>query len=338
MKAFTTIFILQLFANSVFAFLPKTQSEPWGSVSELSLLKPLTQLESFIPQPAQLVKPNSVDLRHADSRKPWGVDNSESDEYWFDERIHTLGNVGFWGGVHAALAPFSTKLIDVLAYDGIDIRAKVAQELSGVVVKSQARVVDLCCGVGFSTRALREAFPDAEEVIGVDTSAQMVSMADFLTQHISLVKPLFRKASMKVSTAYTAVKEQGGKLKHAAQSSCNPAHFIRGNAEHTDLPDNSFDLVTIMYAFHEAPTAGRDKILQEARRLLQPGGMLAVVDISTDYTPSEVMLKGEPYVIEYQENIHDQMGSFEGFSSQGYKTLVPNHVGMWLLERMPATA
>ena len=37
------------------------------------------------------------------------------------------------------------------------------------------RVVDLCCGVGFSTRALRDAFPQPETtVIGVDTSPEMV--------------------------------------------------------------------------------------------------------------------------------------------------------------------
>ena len=58
-------------------------------------------------------------------RQKWGVDNTHPEEYWFDERIHTLGNVGFWGALHAALAPMSTKLIDVLAYDGVDIRQKV---------------------------------------------------------------------------------------------------------------------------------------------------------------------------------------------------------------------
>jgi trans-aconitate methyltransferase len=41
---------------------------------------------------------------------------------------------------------------------------------------SGIRVVDLCCGVGFSTRALRDAFPQTDTtVIGVDTSPQMVN-------------------------------------------------------------------------------------------------------------------------------------------------------------------
>ena len=39
--------------------------------------------------------------------------------------IHTLGNSGFRGAVHAALAPITTKMIDVLAYEGIDVRQQV---------------------------------------------------------------------------------------------------------------------------------------------------------------------------------------------------------------------
>lgn len=46
-------------------------------------------------------------------------------EYWFDQRIHNLGNNGVMGALHAAVAALSTKLIDVLAYDGVDIRQQV---------------------------------------------------------------------------------------------------------------------------------------------------------------------------------------------------------------------
>ena len=152
-------------------------------------------------------------------RNKWGVDNQYAKEYWFDKRIHTLGNHGFWGAVHAAMAPMSTKVIDMAAYDGIDIRKEVSccdlpvvikfsdssmgylvsniclrvpnvihpqlsNELSKMIVggnsnkmnnRSGFRIVDLCCGVGFSTRALRDAFPQPETtVIGVDTSPEMV--------------------------------------------------------------------------------------------------------------------------------------------------------------------
>jgi methylase of polypeptide subunit release factors len=81
-------------------------------------------------------------------------------------------------------------MIDLIAYEGIDVRQavcekvlwcfrpthleliplfQVAHELSNRVKSSKARVVDLCCGVGISTRALHNAFPEAETVLGIDT-------------------------------------------------------------------------------------------------------------------------------------------------------------------------
>jgi ubiquinone/menaquinone biosynthesis C-methylase UbiE len=50
-----------------------------------------------------------------------------------------------------------------------------------------------------------------------------------------------------------------------------------------------------MYAFHEVPREGRDRMIREARRILEPGGTLAIVDIHTDFKPPPSMLLGEPY-------------------------------------------
>lgn len=206
---------------------------------------------------------------------------------------------------------------------------QVATELSDVIGKGRARVADFCCGVGTSTRALTEAFNDAEVVIGLDSSPEMLAMANFLSDHLAIVKPYF-------DMIVNAFAEQGNKMKVAAIAGCaSVATFLRGNAEDTKLPARFFDLVTIMYAFHEAPKNGRDKILQEARRVLRPGGTLAIVDISSDYAPPKSMLMGEPYVLEYQKNIHRQLESLEGFFEPTYKIMVPGHVGMWVLQRAP---
>jgi hypothetical protein len=68
-----------------------------------------------------------VKHRRATERKQWGIDNDVEDygEYWFDSRIHTFGNTGFLGALHAAMAPLSTKVIDIVAYDGKDVRSMV---------------------------------------------------------------------------------------------------------------------------------------------------------------------------------------------------------------------
>ena len=64
---------------------------------------------------------------HSAKYKRWGIDNENNLEYWNDCRIHTLGNVGFWGGVHAILAPLSTRMIDMVAYNGTDVRYLVSK-------------------------------------------------------------------------------------------------------------------------------------------------------------------------------------------------------------------
>jgi ubiquinone/menaquinone biosynthesis C-methylase UbiE len=42
----------------------------------------------------------------------------------------------------------------------------------------QARILDLCCGTGLSTRALLDTYPDAALIVGLDASAGMLAQAD----------------------------------------------------------------------------------------------------------------------------------------------------------------
>ena len=45
------------------------------------------------------------------------------------------------------------------------------------------------------------------------------------------------------------------------------------------------------------------------------------------------MLLGEPYVLEYQQNIHKQLRTLEGFRFSELKRVLPGHVSMWTLKR-----
>lgn len=38
-------------------------------------------------------------------------------------------------------------------------------------------------------------------------------------------------------------------------------------------------------------------------------------------------------VLEYQKNIHKQLRTFRGFAKVTYETVIPNHVGMWVMKR-----
>jgi len=54
--------------------------------------------------------------------------------------------------------------------------------------------------------------------------------------------------------------------------------FVHANAEATPFDDNSFDIVTCIYLFHELPTQVRHRIAAEMVRVLKPGGVLVFMD------------------------------------------------------------
>ena len=86
-------------------------------------------------------------------------------EYWYDPRIHSMGNIGPKGLLAAICAPLATYLIDKLSYGGVDVRNKIHE-----TIPADSSVLDFCCGTGFSTAPIRDA-------TGVDTSREFLSVA-----------------------------------------------------------------------------------------------------------------------------------------------------------------
>lgn len=105
------------------------------------------------------------------------------------------------------------------------------------------KILDLGCAVGHSTLPYLEAFPDAE-VHALDVGAPMLRYA------------------------------------HArAESLDAPVHFSQQNAEHTDFPDASFDLIVSHILFHETSAKATPAIVKECHRLLKPGGMMVHAEV-----------------------------------------------------------
>ena len=90
----------------------------------------------------------------------------------FHPRIHSFGNVGWLGKLHAEQANTFTSLIDIVAYKGTNLRETIAERLRDETNASQ--VVELGCGVGTLTRSL---VARGFEVTAVDTSAEMIEVA-----------------------------------------------------------------------------------------------------------------------------------------------------------------
>lgn len=97
--------------------------------------------------------------------------------------------------------------------------------------------------------------------------------------------------------------------------------FEPGPAEALPFADQSFDIVTSIYLFHEVPPVIRRQIAREFARVLKPGGLLVFMDsLQTGDTPKiDAMLAAfpanfhEPYYASY---LREDLGSI--FSEAGF--------------------
>ena len=216
--------------------------------------------------------------------------------YPFDPRIHNLGNTGIKGTIHAEFAPVFTKLIDLKAYNGRDIRKEIIYKLEnknynknyninlnnnlndGPNNEPKNKILDLCCGVGISTAQY-----------GIDTSPQMINKA----------------------------KRQFPNKKFLVE---NAENFWKSN--HLDF-FTRIDIVTCMFAFHEMPEYAHKKIINNSLRLASKE--VIIVDLSPEYKSSKLMRNGEPYLLDYQKTIEKTMDSYS-FQRSDY---IPKHVTIW---------
>lgn len=99
--------------------------------------------------------------------------------------------------------------------------------------------------------------------------------------------------------------------------------FIIGNAENYGQEDE-FDTSTLMFAFHEMPNYAHHKIIKNAKKITKHD--IIIVDISPNYSPSNLMLIGEPYLLNYKATIHELLTQHK-FK---YLEYIPNHVGLWV--------
>jgi SAM-dependent methyltransferase len=99
--------------------------------------------------------------------------------------------------------------------------------------------------------------------------------------------------------------------------------FIIANAENYGKPQE-FDTATLMFAFHEMPNYAHHKIIKNAKRITKHE--IIIVDINPNYNPSQLMLMGEPYLLNYKATIAKILEK-HNFT---YLEYIPNHVGLWI--------
>lgn len=158
--------------------------------------------------------------------------------------------------VHARIWPEQGKAGDWA------LRQSYHQVLKTEIVEPVGAIADLGCGVGLSTFTLQSAFPGAA-MAGVDLSPYFLAVAAY-------------------------------RDRQRAHTAATPAiTWVHAPAEETRLPAGAFDLVSACLMFHELPQSAAIAILREARRLVRPGGYLAIMDMNPR---SEVFAKMPPFV------------------------------------------
>lgn len=138
------------------------------------------------------------------------------------------------------------------------LRGSYSKAIQEEVKIAPNNILDLGCGAGMSTMELQKIYPYAQ-ITGIDLSPYFLAVAKYRGEQ--------------------------------AQQNIN---WVHGAAETTGLPDSSFDLVSACLMFHELPTTAANAILEEAHRLLRPGGYLAIMDMNPQ---SEIFLKMPPYIL-----------------------------------------
>ncbi|MGF1459933.1 MAG: class I SAM-dependent methyltransferase [Leptolyngbyaceae cyanobacterium] len=125
------------------------------------------------------------------------------------------------------------------------LRASFHQVLDTYLTTPVADALDVGCSVGISTQFLHRFLQQRSPTVsttGLDLSPYMLAVAQ--------------------------ERDATGEI----------AAWLHAPAENTGLPAAAFDLITLQFVAHELPRTASLAIFQEARRLLRPGGTLAIVD------------------------------------------------------------
>jgi len=116
-------------------------------------------------------------------------------------------------------------------------------------IKKGMQVLDLGCGSGAFTTFIARAVGDKGKVYALDIQADML-------------------------------KQLENKLSKPENNDIKNIKLIEGNAYELPFDDNSLDLVNMVTVLQEIPD--RNRALQEVKRVLKPGGILAVTELFPD--------------------------------------------------------
>ena len=110
-----------------------------------------------------------------------------------------------------------------------------------------------------------------------------------------------------------------GMVRHASQKLFGKARILESKGENQPFSENSFDVVTIMMAYHHFPK--KLEALEHIKKLLRPGGILIIADVvaRSDFQKNfwniaEKVISVRGYVGHYTEKDISDLGVKAGFT------------------------
>lgn len=192
------------------------------------------------------------------------------DYYLTSFHAYDKGNMSWEAATEVEVAAYAvhSKIWQDSGADGDAMLRRSYHDVIRNEIKSTPEdILDIGCSVGMSTFALQNIYPQAQ-ITGLDLSPYFLAIANCNLRDRKNAEP-------------TTANTHNIKWVHAA-------------AESTDLPNASFDLVSIFLVCHELPQTASREILREARRLLRPGGHIAIMDMNPQ---SQIYAKMPPYIL-----------------------------------------
>jgi demethylmenaquinone methyltransferase/2-methoxy-6-polyprenyl-1,4-benzoquinol methylase len=168
-------------------------------------------------------------------------------------------------------------------------RRRVARRVQPILQRSDARVLDLCCGTGDLAFSLQRAPGTRAQIVGADFS------------HAMLVRAREKSLS-----------GESGRARRAVALQAMPV--FEADALRMPFADGSFDLVTTAFGFRNL--ANYEEGLREIFRVLRPGGNVAILE----FTEPPPGLMGDLYRW-YFRNVLPRIGAFLSGDAKAYSYL-----------------
>jgi len=197
----------------------------------------------------------------------------------FAGHIYHLGTNSFYHGLRPA------------GNDQDEIHIGAANRLPLPEDGKVKRILDIGCGIGQFTVALKERFPDAE-VWGLDIGGPMVRYGHMRAADIGV-----------------------------------DVNFAQRLGEDTGFPDNHFDIVTSYIMHHELPGEISKAVFREAHRVARPGGYYYPIDFRSGRQATRRTAYGM-YRTWWDHRWNNERWSLE-FRALAFEDEMEN-VGLWL--------